>query len=426
MKHFLIQNPPNLNFRAYKKFGGQIFRRCVSLAKNIKGLEITHINSTSAGGGVAELLKNQVPLEKSLEMRSRWLVLREPRQFFFITKKIHNLLQGQKGFLSEPEKNYFLDRLAKPGQELKKILGQNSGRQVVVLHDPQVLPLINFLPLSASVIARLHIDLSVANKSVLEFLRPFLEKADKTVLSHRLYRPSWLSRNKTAISCPAINPFSEKNREISSKETLRKFKHFGINPSRPTISQISRFDPWKDPEGVIQAYYLAKKKLPGLQLILEGAMEAKDDPQAAGIYSQLKMEYQNDTDIIFHGSKNLPDSAYQLWINALQRQSTVVIQKSLREGFGLTVTEALWKGKAVIGGNAAGIRLQIKNGRNGFIASSPAECAEQIVRLINNQELARRLGRRGRETVRKNFLFNRLILDFLQLYNDTADKSVSV
>lgn len=420
----MVQYPAREAFRPYARFGGGIYSRCLALSKSLKGLRVIHINSTASGGGVAELLKNQIPLEKDLGLASRWLALREPKRFFFVTKKIHNLLQGQKGFLSDPEKNYYLSRLDEPGRELRKILNTPGKPTVVVLHDPQVLPLINFLFAASAVIVRLHIDLSSANKSALKFLRPFLEKADRVIISHRLYRPVWLDKNKTTISYPAINPFSDKNREIASGKISGLFKHFGIDETRPIATQISRFDPWKDPEGVIQAYYLAKKELPKLQLVLEGAMEAKDDPQAAAIYNQLTMEYKNDPDIFLHGGKTLSDLSYQTWINALQRRADVVIQKSLREGFGLTVTEALWKGKAVIGGNAAGIKVQIKNGRNGFIVKSPSECAKRMVQLINNPGLARTLGKSGKNIVRKNFLFNRLILDFLEIYTEISPTKV--
>src|SRR3989344_2800552 len=420
MKHFSNPNPPKQPFRQYLRFNAKLYWQSKNTAKNLKGLPVIHINSTGLGGGVAELLKTQIPLEKDLGLNSRWLILREPKQFFFITKKMHNLLQGQKGFLSEPEKNYYIKRLKMPGQELKKLLEKISKPVVIVLHDPQVLPLIDYLPSWASSVIRLHIDLSDSSKTPIKFLRPFLEKAGAVVVSHKDYRPSWLDRQKTIVSYPAINPFSRKNGNISSEKISKFFKRFGIDAERPIIAQISRFDFWKDPEGVIEAYYLAKKEIPKLQLVLEGALEAKDDPEARGIFSKLKIEYQNDPDIYLYGFKTLSGGAYQDWVDALQTRADVIIQKSLREGFGLTVTEALWKGKAVIGGNALGIKAQIQNGRSGFIASSPAECAKRIVQLIQNPHLAQRLGSRGQKIVRQNFLFNRLIFDFLKIYEQIA------
>ena len=423
MKILKTVNPPKQSFQPYRQFNRQIFQRCARLAKQLKQARIIHINSAAQGGGVAELLKTQVPLEKNLGVNSSWLALQLPKQFFFITKKIHNLLQGQKGFLSEPEKDYYIKQLAKPGQELAKIISSSSGPTVVVLHDPQTLPLIEYLPASASSIVRLHIDTSSANKSAFQFIKPFLEKADKVIVSHRLYAPAWLDKKKVSISYPAISPFTQKNLPINQKQILKLFKRFGIDAARPVMVQVSRFDPWKDPEGVIQSYYLAKKVIPKLQLVLEGVMEAKDDPQAESIFNELKMEYKNDPDIFLHGQKTLTDRAYQAWINALQSHSDVVLQKSLREGFGLTVTEALWKSKAVIGGNALGIKVQIKNGRNGFIVKSPAECAKRIIQIIKNPGLAKALGREGRNNVRKNFLFNRLILDFLNFYSDALGHS---
>ncbi|MBI5530973.1 MAG: glycosyltransferase [Candidatus Doudnabacteria bacterium] len=416
MKTLLAVNPAKQQFRPYRQFNPAGFNKCINLARQLKGARIIHINSAAIGGGVAELLKNQVPLEKSLGVNSSWLVLQLPKQFFFITKKIHNLLQGQKGFLSEPEKKYYTNKLAKPGMELQKIISSSPQPTVVILHDPQTLPLIDYLPASVSTVVRLHIDTSSANKSMLQTLKPFLEKADKVIVSHKQYAPPWLNKKKLLVSYPAISPFTLKNHALSKKQILQLFKHFRIDTTRPIMAQISRFDPWKDPEGVIESYYLAKKTIPKLQLVLEGVMEAKDDPQAEGIYNRLKMEHQNDPDIFLHGKKTLSDTAYQTWINALQSQSNVILQKSLREGFGLTVTEALWKGKAVIGGNALGIKAQIKNGRNGFIVKSPAECAKRVIQIIQNPSLAKKLGAEGKNTVRKNFLFNRLILDFLKLY----------
>ena len=420
MKHFSIPNLPKQSFGQYLRFNAKLYRQSKITAKNLKGLPVIHINSTATGGGVAELLKTQVPLEKDLGLNSRWLVLREPKQFFFITKKMHNLLQGQKGFLSEPEKNYYIKRLKMPGQELKKLLEKISKPVVVVLHDPQVMPLIDYLPSWASSVIRLHIDLSDSSKTTIKFLRPFLEKADAVAVSHKDYRPSWLDKEKTIVSYPAINPFSRKNSKVNPEKIAKFFKLFGIDTQSPIIAQVSRFDFWKDPEGVIEAYYLAKKRIPKLQLVLEGAMEAKDDPEARGIFSKLKIEHQSDPDIFLHGLKTQAEPAYETWINALQRRADVVIQKSLREGFGLTVTEALWKGKAVIGGNALGIKAQIQNGRSGFIVNSPAECAKRIIQLIQNPNLAKRLGSRGQKIVRQNFLFNRLIFDFLKIYEQIA------
>ncbi|MDE2312071.1 MAG: glycosyltransferase [Patescibacteria group bacterium] len=416
MNNFLSLNPDGQSFGAYAKFGRQIYRRCTLNAKRLRGLKVIHVNSTGNGGGVAELLKNQIPLERDLGLKSRWLAIREPSRFFFVTKKIHNLLQGQRGFLSEPEKNYFLNRLRGPGQELGKYLSSQKGKAVVVLHDPQVLPLIEFLPASISVIVRLHIDLTTANKSALKFLRPFLDKAQRVIVSHPAYRPRWLNKSTTVVSYPAINPFSEKNRDLSQAVITKYFRRFGIDLARPVMAQVSRFDPWKDPTGVIEAYYLAKKQLPKLQLVLEGVMEAKDDPQALGVYRELSMEYQNDPDLFLRGSKTLTDRDYQRWVNALQRGADVVVQKSLREGFGLTVTEAQWKGRAVIGGAATGIRQQIKNGQNGFIVDSAAQCAKRVVQLVKKPRLEQKLGRLGRRAVKQKFLFNRLLLDYLEIY----------
>ncbi|MBU6447913.1 glycosyltransferase, partial [Patescibacteria group bacterium] len=407
------------DFSRYKKFSLNTYRQCRSMAGRMRGTKIIHINSTAEGGGVAELLKSQIPLERGLGFDSKWFVIQEPKRFFVITKKIHNLLQGGKGQLPSYEKKYYVRQLRSAGDELKKILANSGKHVIVVLHDPQTLPLSSYVQADIPVIARLHIDLTSPNKSTLKFLKPFLQRAQKVIVSHKDFLPEWISKNKIAVSCPAIDPFSAKNRGIKIATASSIFKKFKISVNRPIVAQISRFDKWKDPEGVIKAYYLAKQRVPSLQLVLEGAEGAADDPEAESVFKYLSKKYKGDSDLFLLGKNVLSRSRYELWVNALQRRANVIVQKSYREGFGLTVTEALWKNKAVVGGNAAGIRQQIQNGKNGFIVKTAEQCSRKIVRIIENPPLAAALGRMGHDEVRRKYLFNRLILDFLKIYTVT-------
>ena len=415
MRHFSSPSLSKTSFAQYRKFSKGIYTRSLRAAEHLEGLTILHINSAT-GGGVAELLKNQVPLERSLGLNSQWLVLNENKDFFFITKKMFNLIQGQKGFLPAPEREYFLQHLRQPGLSLEKILGRIKGPAVVVLHDVQVLPLIDYVPARFKAIVRLHMDLMSPNTEVMKFLLPFLKKAGKVVVTHKQFIPKGLKRKQILLSFPAINPFSKKNEAMPKDVAGRLLKKIHVDILRPIIAQVSRFDVWKDPEGVIEAYYLAKKQVPGLQLILEGAAEAKDDPEAAAIYQKLKMEHKNDPDLFLQGQRTLRGPKYEKWVNAIQSRADIILQKSLREGFGLTVTEALYKGKPVIGGNALGIKLQIKNKWNGFIVNSPKECAKRIIQLLKDKNLGSRLGKNGQAFVKENFLINRLVLDFLKVY----------
>lgn len=416
MRHLIRVSTAAKKFSLYKQFGLKTYRQCVSIAGQMRGTKIIHINSTADGGGVAELLHTQIPLERNLGLDSKWLVIKQPKSFFVVTKKIHNLLQGEKGKLSQGEKKFYLRQSRDAGEELRKMLESAGKRVIVVLHDPQTLPLSSYVPEGVPVIVRLHIDLTSPDKTTLNFLMPYLKRANNLIVSHRDFLPYWISKNKIRVSCPAIDPFSAKNKNVKPADAARLFKKFKISINRPIAAQISRFDKWKDPEGVIKAYYLAKKHVPELQLVLEGAEGAADDPEAESVFKHLASKYKGDPDLFLLGKNVLNRRSYGLWVNALQRRADVIIQKSLREGFGLTVTEALWKNRPVIGGSATGIKQQIQNGKNGFIVSSEEQCAGRIKQVLKNPRLAAALGRRGHEKVRQNYLFNRLLLDFLKIY----------
>lgn len=402
----------------YKKLTPEILEKTRELASKIKGKNILHINSTLSGGGVAELLKSQVSLENSLGLKSKRLVAEAPGSFFVITKKMHNLLQGKPGMLTEEEKTSYLEVNNELGKHLAEICKKLRGG-VAVIHDTQALLMVKFLPKNFTAILRLHVDFSSPTPTILNFLMPYIKEYPQIILSDPDYIRAfpWFPEDKIKIIMPAIDPFSEKNKLMDIRVAEEIFKQFNINTLKPTLTQVSRFDPWKDPLGVIQAYYLAKKDIPNLQLILAGFVFASDDPEADSIFKKVKKHAQGDPDIhLFFDPKELKSMSNDTFINALYTASTVVIQKSIREGFGLTITEAMWKGKAVIAGLTEGSTLQIKNGVNGLIISSPEEAANAIVHLLKNEELRDKMGKAARETVKKKFIMSRFVRDNIKVY----------
>lgn len=415
--HQKVKTQP-IDFQKYKKITPKIFQESIALAKKIQGKKIVHINSTQLGGGVSELLRSQVPLEKSLGLDSHWLIIEAPIQFFKITKKIHNLLQGEPGALKDSEKYYYFKWLYNEiAPSFEKMISQEKP-DLVVIHDPQPLPLIDYFSGKTIPLLRMHIDLSFPNPNILKFLQPLIEKYKLTIFSHADYRPAWLAPKKSKIIMPAINPFTVKNQPIKNSKAKEILNLYNIKTNKPIVSQVSRFDPWKDPLGVVQAYQLAKKKIPELQLILSGIDEAYDDPQAVGIFKKIQQQAKNDPDIhLFFNPNNFKKISIDLFVNAVQTASQVIIQKSLKEGFGMSVTEAMWKSKAVIGGQTKGIALQIKHGQNGFLVSSPGQAAQYLIRLLKNPSLRKKLGQAAHQTVKNKFLLSRFVLDHLKIYS---------
>ena len=406
------------NFGRYKTLTPKAYKLARTAAKKLRGKKVLHINSTAAGGGVAELLKSQVPLEQSLGIKSRWFTINPPAYFFKITKKMHNLLQGKlSDSLSAKEKSAYLGTVKKMLPDFRKLI-DSFKPNLVIIHDPQPLPLIEALTAKKpSSILRIHIELSAPNPTAMEFLRPLIQKFNTVIFTNKIYKPLWLAAKKAKFVMPAIDPFSQKNKKMPLTEAESILALYNINIDKPVVSQISRFDPWKNPMGVINAYYIAKKSIPDLQLVLVGVMEAADDPEAKGLFKKVKKHAEGDPDIfLFSKKSDLLGVPNAIFINALQTANDLVIQKSIREGFGLTVTEAMWKGKAVVGGKTEGIMLQIKNNKNGVVVSSPEEAAEKLIKLIKDRKLRGRLGKVARKTVKKKFLMSRLVLDHLKLY----------
>ena len=405
----------------YKNLTPDIYRNLKNTAKKIKELNVIHINATPEGGGVVEILSSQIPLEKSLGINSHWLFIEAPPEFFDITKQIHNLMQGKNGTLSEKEKRRYLEINKELGKSLNDYLKQFSSG-IVLIHDPQPLPLIQFIPKQFTSILRLHIDLSTPSSTTLDFLKPYIMKYEHVIATNKNYFTCmpWLEQSKREVISPGINPFREKNKDLDLETCQLVISHLGINRTKPIVTQVSRFDPWKDPIGVIHAYYMAKNEIPDLQLVLAGLITATDDPEAESVFKEVQKHAKGDHDIyLFSDPDKVLSSkiSNDLFINALYTTSTVVMQKSIREGFGQTTTEAMWKGKAVIAGKTIGSMMQIKNNINGILVTSNEEAAKAIVRLVKDEKLRDKLGKAAKETVKNKFLIVHPLLDHLKLYS---------
>ena len=361
------------------------------LARDVKGKTVKMVNSTAVGGGVAEMLNRLVPLLSELEVPTRWEVITGGNDFFEVTKAFHNALHGAQYELTPSAQEIFLTYNEQNRQRMQ------FTEDVVVIHDPQPAPLIRSRDSSASRwVWRCHIDLSNPNPQVWALLRPFIEKYDAAIFSSQAFTrqlpiPQYLFY-------PCIDPLSEKNKLLDDSVVQEVCDEFGIDRSRPIVTQVSRFDRLKDPVGVIQAFKLARKYV-DCQLVMAGG-GAADDPEGAAVLKEVQELVNGDPDIII---LDLPPWCARE-INALQTASTVVVQKSLREGFGLTVTEALWKGKPTIASAVGGIPNQVIHKFTGMLVHSVEGCAYQIRYLLTHPEFAAQIGRNGREHVKENFL----------------------
>lgn len=379
------------------------------LSKKLKGIRIVHLNTAPSGGGVAEILRSFIPLLKGVGIDAGWYASGKNPKFFAITKEIHNFLQGKKGELTQEQKDFYL----KVNHEVASFFSDKRA-DVWVIHDPQFAPIVGSHKEFHPAVWRCHIDMSKPNLEVWRFLLPFIKKYDRTIFTMRKYLGPELAYEKARFIPPAIDPLSTKNNPLDKEKADQIIAKYKIDPDKPLVSQISRFDPWKDPWGVIDAYRIAKKDYSGLQLALIGFF-AQDDPEAIEIIADLKKYSKGDPDI--HILSNL-DGVNDLEVNAFQVGSNAVIQKSTREGFGLTVAEGMWKQKPVIGGKAGGIVEQIVDGENGFLVSTVAETAEKIRYLLQNPGKEREMGEKGKERVRHRYLITRLLLDHLKLYEE--------
>ncbi len=375
-------------------------------ARELRGARILHVNATAYGGGVSELLRSSVPLLRDLGLDVEWKVISGSPEFFKATKALHNALQGSSQSLDESEREAYMQC----ARENAPLL--DGGHDYVVLHDPQPAGLLSVHGRGqARWVWRCHIDTSEPNADAWRFLRPLLAEFDAAVFTMDEFVPPDLPIARVRTIAPAIDPLSPKNLDISERTANQILDWIGVDMGGQLITQVSRFDRWKDPFGVIAAYRMAREEVPGLQLALVGSM-ALDDPEGWEVYGQLSEH--SDQDPLIHIYTNLT-GASNVEVNAFQRLSDVVVQKSIREGFGLVVSESLWKGTPVVAGRAGGIPLQMPAGVGGVLVDSVQECATAMLELLTDRELARQLGAAGREHVRERFLLPRLLLDELKL-----------
>jgi trehalose synthase len=392
--------------------GNGVINEINELAEGLRGVRLLHINATASGGGVAELLNSLVPLEQDCGLNVEWRVLCKYEPLFEATKNFHNALQGMPINLTPKIERIYLER----NQHCAAMLGNEYD--IVLIHDPQPAALPYFTDyFGTKWIWRCHIDTSQPYPEVWNFLHPFLQGYDMAVFTMPEFVPSDFSGPRIEFVPPAIDPISPKNQAIPKYICREVVREFGIDLSRPLMIQVARFDPWKDPQGVIEAYRLVKQEIPKIQLVLVGAM-AEDDPEGWKIYKAIRNEQDNDPDL--HIFSNLTGvGAHE--VNCFQRVADIVIQKSIREGFGLVVSEALWKGTPVVAGNTGGIPLQMRNGVGGFLVDSVDECADRVTYLLAHSDEAESITRCGWERVRDNFLVTRLLLDELRLIKSLID-----
>ncbi len=390
--------------------GKETVERIRELAEPMKGHRVLHVSATAFGGGVSEILYTIVPLMRDIGIDAHWHVIFGKEEFYNATKLLHNSLQGADETLSDSEWELF-DEINAINAE-----GLQGEWDTVIVHDPQPIGLKRGAQAkSRNWIWRCHIDLSEPNPAPIARLQPMIEEYDATVWHLPTYVPKGVAEHDgVRIIPPAIDPLSPKNMAFSPDDAAFVCRQFGIDVDRPLITQVSRFDPWKDPMGVIDAYREVTKQVPEAQLALVGSM-ATDDPEGWEFFQRTFEYAENDEDIKILNNLN---NVGAIEVNAFQSQSDVCLQKSIREGFGLTVTEALWKGRPTIGGNVGGIPLQIADGETGFLVDSPEQCAQRCLEILADPELGKRLGRAGKEHARKEFLSPRLLRDWVELLSE--------
>lgn len=381
------------------------------LAEPLRGARLLEVNATPYGGGVSELLRSAIPLLNDLGLVADWKIIGGEPAFFDATKALHNALQGAPDSLTAAQRAAYLAASQRNAQLLEE------SYDFIVVHDPQpaAIPALRGRG-NARWIWRCHIDTSSPNADAWALLRPYLAEYDAAVFTMAEFVPPDLPTARLELIPPAIDPLSPKNLALPDSLARAVLGWIGVDLQRPLVTQVSRFDPWKDPLGVIAAYRLARERVPQLQLVLAGSM-ALDDPEGWSVYERIVAEAQRDR--LIHAFTNLTGIG-NVEVNALQVVSDVVIQKSLREGFGLVVSEAMWKGTPVVAGRAGGIPLQMADGAGGYLVDGVEACADALVRLLSDPDGAMRLASAGRERVRQQFLMPRLLLDEVRLLRDLS------
>jgi trehalose synthase len=387
-----------------------------ALAEPLQGKRVVHVSATAFGGGVAEINYTLVPLMQSAGLEVEWRIIRGADDFFNVTKTIHNALQGDRHGLGESQREIFARYQELNAREF------TDDYDFVIVHDPQPVGLIDHFPDSkARWIWRGHIDFSAPNEDVLEFLLPSVARYDATIFHLAQYAPRAQGLPPAYIWPPAIDPLAPKNMALSPEDAAYIVDQFGIDVERPLLTQVSRFDPWKDPLGVIDAYRAVKAEIPEVQLALVGSM-AHDDPEGWEYWNKTVAYADNDPDVFILSNLNNVGSVE---VNAFQVHSRVVIQKSVREGFGLTVSEGLWKARPTVAGRVGGIVVQIEDGATGWLVDSSEECAAACVEILRDEPAARKRALAGKEHVRRHFLTPRLLRDWLALFNRLLGNGMS-
>ncbi len=401
--------------KSYAKVAGEdAVVKLQQLAAPMKGAKFVHVNSTRVGGGVAEILMKMVPLMNELGIDTSWEVITGEDKFYQCTKGMHNGLQGDAVNISEDLLKAYEETNAKNAETLRPIL---EDADYVIIHDPQPAPLLSLCPKrKGKWVWRCHIDASKPHPPVWNYLSQYVKDYDASFFSLADYAQQ-LPHTQYLIP-PSIDPLSEKNMDLDQSEIESVYAEFSLDAERPIMLQVSRYDRFKDPIGVIKAYKFVKESVPEIQLVLAGG-GATDDPEGEEVLREVKEAAGDDKDIHI---LLLPPDAHKT-INALQRVSDIILQKSLKEGFGLTVTEAMWKGKPIIGGNTGGIRLQIVNHHTGFLVDTPEGAALRIIELLQNPEKMREMGINAKEYVRENFLNTRHLREILSLFTILDDQS---
>ena len=392
--------------------GDEAVERLRAVAEPLRGLRVLHVSSTAFGGGVAELLHTQVPLMNDLDVEASWALIEGSDAFFAVTKAIHNALQGAETQLDDEMRATYLERIRANAPELP------AGYDVAIIHDPQPAAILQVLEENDARkgrwIWRCHIDLSAPYHPVWEFVEPMVNRYDAAIFTAEEYVQPGVTEPVRAFIPPSIDPLSPKNAPMSQGAWRAVIEPFGVDPDRPLVTQVSRFDPWKDPLGVIDAFRLVRKEVPTAQLVMAGSL-AHDDPEGMRYLDLTNEHAAGDPDIyLFTDLDGVGDTA----VNAFQRASDVVVQKSLREGFGLVVAEGMWKGKPVVGGDVGGIRLQIEDGLTGFLVDGIVACADRVTELLLDPERRRAMGEAGRERARERFLSLRELEDTFRLITD--------
>jgi trehalose synthase len=409
-----VQLTTSIHLEDYVKIVGEDEVNSVRiLAERLKGKSITHVNSTAFGGGVAEILRTMVPLMKDAGLDVHWDVMKGSFEFFNVTKKIHNALQGMNVQLTEEEQRIYVD--------YNKINSDAAtlDTDFVVVHDNQPAALIEFCPSKTNKwIWRCHIDLSTPNLTVWNFLEHYIDRYDAIIFTANEYAMPSLRVPKIQVSPPSIDPLSNKNRDLPESTVKTILEKHGVNSEKPIITQVARFDPWKDPLGAVDVYRIVKKEIPQVQLLLIAGM-ATDDPEGWLYLEKTARHIGEDPDVYLLTDQK---GVNELEVNAFQRASQVGLQMSTREGFGLTVSEALWKGVPVVGRKVGGIPLQIVEGQTGFLVDTVEQAAEKTLHLLKHPDEAKQMGINGKEFVRKNFLVTVHLRDQLRLFAELVQQ----